>query len=73
MSSRTEQREAARAERIANEEHLARAARQRQRLWLLGGLVAVAATVVVVAIAVSGGGSKAEPARRTSLRPASRT
>jgi protein-disulfide isomerase len=57
MASRTKQKEAARARRLAEEQaRAAKAARQR-RLQMLGGVVLAAIAVVAVAIAISSGGS----------------
>jgi protein-disulfide isomerase len=56
MSSRTEQRAAARAEREAREQAAAAADRRKRRIYMLGGAVVLAAVVVGIAIAVSSGG-----------------
>ncbi len=58
MSSRKQQREQARAERLAMEQKAAAEQKRKQRLWLLGGVVAMAAVVVVVLVVISGGDSK---------------
>jgi protein-disulfide isomerase len=58
MASRAEQKARARAEREERERaHAAQAAR-RQRLYLIGGVLAVAVIVIVVAIVVSSSGGK---------------
>lgn len=57
MSSRKQQREQARAERLAMEQKAAAEQKRKQRLWLLGGVVAMAAVVVVVLVVISGGDS----------------
>jgi protein-disulfide isomerase len=56
MASRKEQKEQARAARIAQEQATAANAQRRRRLQILGGAVAVAVIVVVVAIVISIGG-----------------
>lgn len=68
MSSRVEQKERARAERLRAEqaEH-ARAARNR-RLGILGAVAVVAVAAVVIALAVSGGGKDpVKASKSTSL------
>src|SRR6476620_4771283 len=55
MASRGEEKEQARADRLAAEESAHRADRRRARLMRLGLIVAVAVIVVVVAIVASGG------------------
>jgi protein-disulfide isomerase len=55
MASRVEEKEQARAQRLAAEESAQRADRRRARLMRLGLIVAVAIVVVVVAILASGG------------------
>jgi protein-disulfide isomerase len=59
MASRAEQKEQARAARLAAEASAARAAGRRRNLLLLGAVAAVAAVVLVVVIALSqsGGGT----------------
>jgi protein-disulfide isomerase len=62
MASRKEQKEQARAQREAAERAAAQGEQRTRRLALLGGVLAVAAVGVVVAIVVSsGGGSKDAP------------
>ena len=56
MSSRVQEKERLRAEREAREAER-QAGQRRQRLWLLGGVAALAIVIVAVAIAVSSGGS----------------
>jgi protein-disulfide isomerase len=62
MASRKDQKEQARARRLAEEQARAGQARRNRRLQMLGGVVVVAVAVVAVAIAVSsgGGGSNAK-------------
>jgi protein-disulfide isomerase len=57
MASRKEQKDQARAARIAAEQAARERAQRNRRFQLLGGVVAVAVVVVVVLIAVSSGGS----------------
>ena len=57
MASRKEQKEAARARRVAEEQARQERARRERRLRMLGGLVLGAAALVAVAIAISSGGS----------------
>jgi protein-disulfide isomerase len=59
MASRKEQKEQARARRLAEEQARAEQARRNRRLQMLGGVVIIAVAVVAVAIAVSSGGSAA--------------
>src|SRR4051794_33843575 len=63
MSSRAEQRAAARAEREAREQAADAGERRKRRIYMLGGALVVAVVVVGIAIAVSqggGGGSKSK-------------
>lgn len=64
MSSRKEQREAARAARLEHEAQAAAQAARRRRLTILGGVVAVAAIAVGIVIAVSSGGGSGHKARK---------
>ena len=57
MASRVEQKERARAERLAAEESAQRTDRRRAQLMRLGLIAAVAVIVVIVAIVASGGSS----------------
>ena len=59
MASRKEQKEQARAERLAKEQELAAQAGRTRRLQIFGGVVVAAVIVIVVAIVISssGGGS----------------
>lgn len=59
MASRTKQKEAARARRLAEEQARAEHASRERRLRMIGGVVLAAIAVVAVAIAVSSGGSTA--------------
>jgi protein-disulfide isomerase len=60
MASRKEQKEQARARRLAEERARAERAQRERRLRMIGGVVLGAIAVVVVAIVISsGGGSKA--------------
>src|SRR3954469_1155362 len=58
MSSRTKQKEQARAERERLAAESAASERRTRRLWQLGVAVGVAAAVVIIAILVSGAGEK---------------
>ncbi len=58
MSSRQEQKARARAEREAREREQAQAERRRRRLLQLGGVLGVAAAIVVVLVLVSQGGKE---------------
>jgi protein-disulfide isomerase len=60
MASRKEQKEAARQQRLAEEQARAERARRDRRLRMLGGTVVGAIVVVVAAIAISSGGSSAQ-------------
>ena len=56
MASRKEQKEQARAARIAEQERTAAKAQQTRRLQIFGGAIAIAVIVIVVAIVISSGG-----------------
>jgi protein-disulfide isomerase len=56
MASRKEQKEQARAARIAQEQGAAAKAQRTRRLQIFGGVTAIAVIVIVVAIVVSSGG-----------------
>jgi protein-disulfide isomerase len=59
MASRKEQKEQARAARLAKQQAAAAQTQRKRRLQIFGGVIAVAVIVIVVAIVVSsGGGSK---------------
>jgi protein-disulfide isomerase len=57
MASRKEQKEQARAERLAKEQELAAKASRTRRLQIFGGVTAAAVIVIVVAIVVSSSGA----------------
>ena len=57
MASRKEQKEQARAARIAQQEAAAANAQRTRRIQIFGGAIAIAVIVIVVAIVVSSGGS----------------
>jgi protein-disulfide isomerase len=57
MASRKEQKEQARARRLAEEKAAAERARRNRRMQILGGTVLVAVALIVVAIAVSSSSS----------------
>jgi protein-disulfide isomerase len=62
VSSRVDEKQRLRQEREAREAERAAEDRRRRRLWLLGGVAALAIAIVAVAIAVSsGGGSSPKP------------
>ena len=58
MASRKEQKEQARAARIAQEQAAAANAQRTRRIQMFGGAIAIAVIAVVVAIVLSSGGSK---------------
>jgi protein-disulfide isomerase len=62
MASRKEQKEQARATRLAQEQATAAQAQRTRRIQIFGGAIAIAVIVIVVAIVVSssGGGSNAK-------------
>jgi protein-disulfide isomerase len=66
MASRKEQKEAARRQRLVEEQARAERARRDRRLRMLGGTVVGAIAVVVVAIAISSGGSSASVVKPNS-------
>lgn len=59
MASRKEQKEQARAERLAKEKEQAALAQRRRRFQIFGGIVVLAVVIVgvVIAVSVGGGGS----------------
>src|SRR5438105_2170792 len=57
MASRKEQKEQARARRLAEERARAERQRRQRRLGMLAGLVVSAAVVIVVVIAIGSGGT----------------
>jgi protein-disulfide isomerase len=64
MASRKEQKEQARAARIASEQEAAANAQRTRRIQIFGGAIAIAVIVIVVAIVIStsgGGGSAIKP------------
>ncbi|HUY59320.1 MAG TPA: thioredoxin domain-containing protein, partial [Solirubrobacteraceae bacterium] len=56
MASRKEQKEHARAARLAQEQDAALKAQRTRRFQMFGGVTAIAVIVIAVAIAVSSGG-----------------
>ena len=66
MASRKEQKEAARARRLAEEQARAERARRGRRVRMLGGTVVGALVIVAVAIAISSGGSSAQVVKPNS-------
>jgi protein-disulfide isomerase len=56
MASRKEQKEQARAQRLAKEQELAAKKQRQRRIQILGGVVVLAIVIVGVAIAISSGG-----------------
>lgn len=62
--TRRERRAAARAERQAAEKAAAAKARQRTRLFQLGGVLALAVAIVVVILVATGGGDDGTPTKR---------
>ena len=67
MASRKEQKEQARAARIAQEQATAAKAQRNRRIQILGGAIAIAVIVIVVAIVVSSGGSNTPKGTTTGL------
>ncbi len=63
MASRKEQKEQARATRLAQEEAAAANAQRTRRIQIFGGAIAIAVIVIIVAVVVStsGGGSAIKP------------
>lgn len=61
MASRKEQKEQARAERLAAEQAQNERARRNRQMLMLGGVLAVVVVIVGVAIAVSSGGGSTTP------------
>jgi protein-disulfide isomerase len=74
MASRKEQKEQARATRLAQQEAAAAAEQRKRRIQIFGGAIAIAVIVIVVAIVIStsgGGGSTIQPesaAAKTALK-----
>jgi protein-disulfide isomerase len=69
MASRTKQKEAARARRLAEERARAERAGRERRIRMLGGVVLAAIAVIVVVIVISssgGGGKPVNPGSKTS-------
>jgi protein-disulfide isomerase len=56
MASRKEQKEQARAARVAQEQEAAAQAQRTRRIQIFGGVVAIAVIVIVAAIVISSGG-----------------
>jgi protein-disulfide isomerase len=59
--TRKDRRASARAERVERERADAARARQRRRIWQLGGAVLVAVVVVVAIVVATGGGGSTKP------------
>jgi len=70
MASRTKQKEAARARRLAEEQARAERAHRQGRLRMIGGVVLAAIAVVAVAIAVSSGGGSTATGLQTGPQQA---
>jgi protein-disulfide isomerase len=68
MASRKDQKEQARAARVAKEQATAAKAQRTRRLQILGGVIAIAVIVIVVAIVVSSGGSSSPKGASTGLQ-----
>lgn len=68
MASRKEQKEQARAARIAQEQSAAAKTQRTRRLQIFGGVTAIAVIVIVVAIVVSSGGGSSTPSGTTPTR-----
>ena len=67
MASRKEQKEQARAARIAQQQATAAQAQRTRRIQIFGGAIAIAVIVIVVAIVVSSGGSNTPKNTSTGL------
>jgi protein-disulfide isomerase len=73
MASRKEQKEQARARRLAEEQARAERARRDRRLRTIGGVVLGAIVVIAVAIAVSSGGGSSSATGLQKGTPANKT
>ena len=70
MSSRKEQKERLRQERLAREKAAKEAAARRRRFQLGGGIAVVVAALVVVVVLVAAGGGSGKPGHSTSAATA---
>jgi protein-disulfide isomerase len=61
MASRKEQKEQARAARLASEQAAAANQQRTRRIQIFGGAIAIAVIVIVVAIVISSGGGSGKP------------
>jgi protein-disulfide isomerase len=68
MASRKEQKEQARAARIAQEQASAAKLQRTRRMQIFGGVIAIAVIVIVVAIVVSSGGSSSPKGASNGLQ-----
>ena len=66
MASRKEQKEQARAARIAQQEQAAAKAQRNRRIQIFGGAIAIAVIVIVVAIVVSSSGNSPKAPVKTN-------
>ena len=71
MASRKEQKEQARAARVAQEQQAAAKGQQTRRLQIFGGVIVAAVIVIVVAIVVSSGSSTAPKGATPGLQTGS--
>lgn len=62
MASRKDQKEQARAARVAQEQQAMASKQRTRRLQIIGGVVAIAVIVVVVAVVISSSGGSSTPA-----------
>jgi protein-disulfide isomerase len=67
MASRKDQKEQARAARLAQEQEAASKAQRTRRIQMFGGAIAIAVVVIVVAIVVSSGGGGGPKGAHTGL------
>ena len=67
MASRKEQKEQARATRLAQEQATAAKAQRTRRIQIFGGAIVIAVIVIVVAIVISSGGSTTPKGTSTGL------
>ncbi|HWD86304.1 MAG TPA: thioredoxin domain-containing protein [Solirubrobacteraceae bacterium] len=73
MASRKQQKEEARQRRLEQERARTAQAQRRQRIWMLGGVLAAAVVVVVVAVAISLGGTSSAKAPKPGTPQAKQT
>ena len=72
MASRKEQKEQARAARIAQEQATAASRQRTRRIQIFGGAIAIAVIVIVVAVAISSGGGGAVKPQSSAAKAAAK-